>query len=103
MFKIGEMYHLHFIRPCEPPSLRCFCLSDGLLIVKKYKGATPLPSLNPSRPSFETKEEMMKEMLRDSDSPPRNHTKAKRIVGHARTLQATNFLIQNNFQGPRPG
>ena len=24
MFKIGEMYHLHFIRPCEPPSLRRF-------------------------------------------------------------------------------
>ena len=103
MFKIGEMYHLHFICPCEPPSLRRFCLSDGLLIVKKHKGATPLPSLHPSRPSFETKKGMVKEMLRESDSPPRNHTKAKKNVSHARTLQATKFLIQKNFQGPHPG
>ena len=70
MFKIGEMYHLHFIRPCEPPSPHRFCLSDGLLIVKRYKGPTPMPSLYPSRPSFETKKEMIKDMLREGDEPP---------------------------------
>jgi len=46
---------------------------------------------------------MMKEMLRDGDEPPQNHTKAKKNVSHARSLQATNFLIRYNFQGPHTG
>jgi len=93
MDKIGEMYHLHFIRVCEPPSLCRFCLSDSLPIVKKNKGATPAPSTHPSRPSFETKKEMMEDMLRQGGEPPQHHAQAKKNVSHVRTLQATNFLI----------
>ena len=70
MDEIGEVYYLHFICPCEPPSLRRFCVSDGLLTVKKFKGPTPLPSTHPSHPSFETKKDMMKAMLREGDEPP---------------------------------
>jgi len=100
MEKIGEMYHLHFIRVCESPSLRCFYLSDSLSIVRRNKGATPAPPIHPSRPPFETKREMMKDMLRQGGEPPLHHDQAKKIVSHVRTLQATNFLIQK--QSPRP-
>jgi len=103
MDKIGEMYHLHFIRGCEPLSLCRFCLSDGLLIVKKREGATPSSSAHPSRPNFETKKEMMKAMLRQGGEPPQRHAQAKKNVSHVCTLQTTNFLIQNNLQGPRSG
>jgi hypothetical protein len=103
MNNLGEMYHLQFIRPCEPPSLYRYYPFDGVLIVKKYKGPTPLPSTHPSRPSFETKKEMMVDMLREGDEPPRSHAQAKKNVSHVCTLQATNLLIQNNVQGPHPG
>ena len=103
MYKIGEIYHDHFIRVCEPPSLRRFCLSDGLLIVRKYKSRTPTPSFHPSRPSFQTKKDMMMDMLREAGEPPQHHAQAKKNVSHVRTLQATHFLIQNNLQGAHPG
>jgi len=98
MDKIGEMYQLNFIRVCEPPPLRRFCLSDGLLIVKKYKGATPAPSSHPSRPSFETKKEMMMDMLRQGGEAPQHHDQAKKKVSHVCALQATYFLIQTIFK-----
>ena len=87
MDQIGEMYQRHFIRLCEPPPLRRFCLSDGLLIVKKYKGATPAPSSPPSRPPFQTKKEMIKDMLVEA---PRHHdqVEAKKNVSHFCTLRA---------------
>ena len=94
MDKLSDMYHLLFIRPCEPPSLYRSYLSDGILVVKKYKGPTSLPSIHPSRPSFETKKEMMKDMLREGDEPPQSHAQAKKNVSHVCTLQATNILIQ---------
>ena len=99
MDKIGEIYHLHFIRACESPSLCCFSLSDSLLIVKRQKGATPAPSSHPSRPSFDTKKEMMKDMLRQGGEPPQHHAQAKKNVSCVCALHATNLLIQK--QSPR--
>jgi hypothetical protein len=94
MEQLGDIYQLHFIRLCEPPLLRRFCLSDDLLIVKKNKGATPSPSTHPSRPSFETKKDMMMHMLSESGEAPQHHNQAKKKVSHVCTLQATYFLIQ---------
>jgi len=97
MDQIGEMYQLHFIRVCEPPPLRRLCLSDGLLIVKRDKGAPPSqasPSIRPSRRSFETKKEMMMDILRQGGEAPQHYDQAKKKVSHVCTLQATYFLIQ---------
>ena len=79
------------------PSLCRSYLSDGVLIVKKYKGPTPLSSTHHSHSSFETKKEMMKDMLREGDEPPQSYDQAKKNVTHVCTLRATNLLIQNNF------
>ena len=108
MDKIGEMYHLHFIRACEPLilSLCRFCLSDGLLTVKKLKGVTPSPSAHPSRHYFETKKEMMEDMLRQGGEAPqapcpsqekcesRLHATDHKI-SHSNNLQA---LVRDSFR-----
>ena len=39
---------------------------------------------------------MTRDMLREGGETPRHHTQAKKTVSYVRTLQATNFLIQNN-------
>ena len=103
MDKTGEMYHLHFIRVCESPSLHCFYLSDSLSIVRRNKGTTPAPPIHPSRPPFDTKREMTKDMLRQGGGPPLHHDQAKKNVSHVRTLQATNFLIQKQSPMPSSG
>jgi len=93
MDQIGEMYQLHFIHVCEPPPLRRFCFSDGLLIVKKYKGATPVPSSPRSRPHFDTKNEMIKDMLSEA---PQHHDQAKKNVSRYGPH------IFSSEQSPRP-
>jgi|SRR5712675_42746 len=77
--------------------------SDGLLTVRRHKGVTPSPSTHPSRPSFETKKEMMKELLRQGGEPPQQHRQAKKNVSHVHALSAVIFLIQDRFQGSCPG
>ena len=68
-----------------------FLSSDDLLIVKKYECATPAMSSPPSRPPFQTKEKMIKNMLVEA---PRHHGQAKKNVSHFCILQATYFLIR---------
>jgi len=70
MDKIGEMYHLHFLR-----------------VFKRQKGATPAPSVHPSPPSFQTKKEMMKDMLRQGGEAPQRHDQAKK-----------NALVRDDFR-----
>jgi hypothetical protein len=77
--------------------------TDGLLTVKRHKGVTPSPSTHPSRPSFETKKEMMKELLRQGGEPPQQHRQTKKNVSQVHALSAAIFLIQDHFQGSCPG
>ncbi|KAI9437453.1 hypothetical protein H4582DRAFT_277290 [Lactarius indigo] len=58
--KAGERYYLHYLRP-----------------FKRYRGRTP-ESSHSSCHTFETRKEMMMEMLRQADKPPRNHSAAKK-------------------------
>ena len=66
---------------------RRFWVSDGPLTVKKIQRPTPLPSTYPSRPSFETKKDMMKAMLREGNEPPKTHDEAKKNMSHVLALQ----------------
>ncbi|KAH9059012.1 hypothetical protein EDB87DRAFT_1563702 [Lactarius vividus] len=67
--KAGERYYLHYLRP-----------------FKKYGGRTP-GSSHSSCHAFETKKEMMMEMFRQADEPPRNHSTAKKKA-----------LVRDNYQ-----
>jgi hypothetical protein len=78
MDKLGEMYCSYYIRVYELPSLCRFHFSDALLTVKKNnKYPAPLWSSHPSCPDFETKKDMIKEMLCEA---PQNHSDAKKNV-----------------------
>ena len=78
--------------PVSHRHFRRFWVSDGPLTVKKFRGPTPLPSTHPSRPSFETKKDMMKAILHEGNEPPKTHDEAKKNESHVLALQDMNFF-----------
>lgn len=81
--KVGEKYYLHYLRACTSPSHASFrwLFFSSFITVKKFKCHAPSRSSDSSCAAFETKKQMMMEMLPQADEPPRNHSEAKKHVG----------------------
>jgi hypothetical protein len=75
---IGELYLVHYIRACKLQNFYLFfAVLKSSSTVKRNKGRTPAPSKHVSRPSFETRKELIKDMLVEA---PQNHKQAKSNV-----------------------
>ena len=82
----GKMYYDHYIRACKLLMLPVYRHSERHSTVKKNKGRTPVPSSHVSRPSFDTREAMIMDMLVEA---PQSHRDAKKNVS---TLVVTSFF-----------
>jgi hypothetical protein len=80
--KVGEKYYLFYLRACTSPLQwqASFVFFNSFITVKKFKGHTPSQSSHSSYAEFETKKQMMMEMLGQADEPPKNHREAKKQV-----------------------
>jgi hypothetical protein len=81
--KAGERYYLCYLRACTLPSHMSFrsLLFNSFIIVKTSKVHTPSQSSHSTYAEYETKKQMMVEMLGRADGLALNHSDAKKHVG----------------------